>query len=61
VSASSGPRGTLNTWRLLAREPEIPDWSLAGLLARLSVQGYDVSQLRRVVQKPEQLGKLGFE
>lgn len=46
---------------ILAREPEIPEWSLAGLLARLSVQGYDVSKIRRVVQRPEQLGKSGFE
>jgi apolipoprotein D and lipocalin family protein len=49
-----------NAW-LLAREPEIPEWSYAGLLARLAAQGYDVSKLRRVVQKPEQVGKSGFE
>lgn len=46
---------------LLAREPEIPEWSLDGMLARLSLQGFDVSKLRRVVQRPEQVGKPGFE
>ena len=46
---------------VLAREPEIPEWSYAGLLARLTVQGYDVSELRRVVQKPIQVGQPGFE
>jgi apolipoprotein D and lipocalin family protein len=46
---------------LLAREPEIPEWSYAGMLARLTVQGYDVSKLRRVVQTPEQMGRPGFE
>ena len=46
---------------VLAREPVIPEWSYAGLLARLALQGYDVSRFRRVVQKPEQLGLPGFE
>jgi apolipoprotein D and lipocalin family protein len=46
---------------ILAREPVIPEWSYAGLLARLAVQGYDVSQFRRVPQKPEQVGRPGFE
>jgi apolipoprotein D and lipocalin family protein len=46
---------------ILAREPVIPEWSYAGLVARLAVQGYDVSKFRRVPQKPEQIGRPGFE
>lgn len=46
---------------ILAREPVIPEWSYAGLLARLAMQGYDVSVFRRVPQKPEQVGMPGFE
>jgi apolipoprotein D and lipocalin family protein len=46
---------------ILSREPEIAEWSYAGLVARLALQGYDVSRFRRVVQKPEQLGRPGFE
>jgi apolipoprotein D and lipocalin family protein len=46
---------------ILAREPVIPEWSYAGLLARLAMQGYDVSKFRRVAQKPEQVGRPGFE
>jgi apolipoprotein D and lipocalin family protein len=46
---------------ILARDPVIPEWSYAGLLARLAMQGYDVSLFRRVPQKPEQIGRPGFE
>lgn len=46
---------------VLAREPVIPEWHYAGLLARLAMQGYDVSRFRRVAQKPEQIGRPGFE
>lgn len=46
---------------ILAREPVIPEWSYAGLLARLALQGYDVAAFRRVPQKPEQVGRPGFE
>lgn len=46
---------------ILAREPEIPEWTYAGLLARVAMQGYDASRFRRVPQKPEQLGWPGFE
>lgn len=46
---------------VLAREPVIPEWSYAGLLARLALQGYDVSRFRRVVQVPGQVGLPGFE
>lgn len=46
---------------ILAREPVIPEWTYAGLLARMAMQGYDVSRFRRVPQKPEQLGQPGFE
>jgi len=46
---------------ILAREPVIPEWSYAGLLARFAMQGYDVSRVRRVPQIPEQMGRPGFE
>ena len=46
---------------ILAREPVIPEWTYAGLLARAALQGYDVSRFRRMPQKPEQLGQPGFE
>ena len=46
---------------ILAREPVIPEWSYAGLLARLALQGYDAAQFRRVPQTPEQIGRPGFE
>lgn len=46
---------------ILAREPVIPEWSYAGLLARLALQGYDVAAFRRVPQQPEQVGRPGFE
>jgi apolipoprotein D and lipocalin family protein len=46
---------------ILAREPVIPEWTYAGLLARAALQGYDVSRFRRVPQKPEQLGQPGYE
>lgn len=46
---------------ILARDAVIPEWSYAGLLARLAMQGYDVSRFRRVPQRPEQIGRPGFE
>lgn len=46
---------------VLARDPEIPEWSYAGLLTRLALQGYDVARLKRVRQKPEQTGWPGYE
>lgn len=46
---------------IFAREPNIPEWTYAGLLARLAVQHYDVSRLRRVPQTKEQIGLPGFE
>lgn len=53
--------GSGNGLWVLAREPEIAEWSYAGLLARLALRGYDVRQLRRMAQKPEQVGRPGFE
>lgn len=58
--AIAGVPARREAW-ILAREPVIPEWSYAGLLARLAVQGYDVSQFRRVPQKPEQIGRPGFQ
>jgi apolipoprotein D and lipocalin family protein len=46
---------------ILAREPDIPEWTYAGLLARLALQHYQVSRLRRVPQAKEQIGLPGFE
>ncbi len=46
---------------IFAREPDIPEWTYAGLLARLAEQHYDVSRLRRVPQTPEQVGQPGFQ
>ena len=53
--------GDANAVWVLAREPEIPEWSYAGLVARLGALGYDTTRIRRVVQKPEQAGRPGFE
>lgn len=39
---------------ILAREPVIPEWSYAGLLARLTLVGYDASRFGRIAQTPEQ-------
>lgn len=50
-----------DVWMILAREPQIPEWIYAGLLARLAARNYDVSRLRKVPQTPEQLGQPGFE
>lgn len=58
--AIAGVPARRTAW-ILAREPVIPEWSYAGLLARLAVQGYDVSRFRRVPQQPEQVGRPGFE
>lgn len=41
---------------ILAREPVIPEWAYAGLLARLALEGYDVSRFRRVPQTPGEVG-----
>ena len=57
--AIAGAPDRAEAW-ILAREPVIPDWIFAGLLARVAMQGYDVSQIHRVAQKPEQLGQPGY-
>lgn len=46
---------------IFAREPEIPEWTYAGLLARLADQHYDVTLLRKVPQTPGQIGQPGFQ
>jgi apolipoprotein D and lipocalin family protein len=58
--AIAGDPDGSSAW-VLAREPEIAEWSYAGLLARLALQGYDVSKFRRVPHKPEQVGRPGYE
>jgi apolipoprotein D and lipocalin family protein len=44
-----------------SRTPEISDAKYRELLGKFEQQGYDISQFRRVVQKPEQLGMPGFD
>jgi apolipoprotein D and lipocalin family protein len=44
-----------------ARSPDIDDATYHALLARLDAQGYDVSRLRRIPQRIEQLGLPGFQ
>lgn len=46
---------------IFAREPDMSDERYQQLLARLDAQGYDTSSLRRVPQKPEQIGAPGFQ
>ena len=58
--AIAGDADRSHAW-LLAREPEIAAWSYAGLLARLAMQGYDVSRLRRVPQRAGDAGRAAVE
>lgn len=58
--ALAGVPGLDAGW-MLARDPVIPEWRYAGLLARLAMQGYDVSRFRRVPQKPDHVGLPGYE
>ena len=46
---------------VFSRTPEISDAKYQEMLKIFEQQGYDVSKFRKVVQKPEQLGKPGFD
>ena len=46
---------------VFARTPVIDEATYQSLLGRLKDQGYDISQFRRIVQIPDQIGKPGFQ
>ncbi len=46
---------------IFARKPEMSDAKYRELLEKFDEQGYDTSLFRRVPQKPEQIGKPGFQ
>ena len=45
---------------IFARKPELSEAKYKELLQRFADQGYDTSKFRRVPQKPEELGRPGF-
>ncbi|WP_144156234.1 lipocalin family protein [Paraburkholderia sp. BCC1885] len=45
---------------ILSRDSNISDIAYASLLSRLRVMGFDTSRIKRVPQRPEQIGKPGF-
>jgi apolipoprotein D and lipocalin family protein len=46
---------------VLSREDTMDDATYQSLLGRFAAQGYDISQFRRVAQKPDQIGQPGFQ
>jgi len=46
---------------IFSREPEMSDEVYRSLLARLDAAGYDTAQLKRVPQRPDEIGKPEFE
>ena len=46
---------------IFARKPELTEEKYREMLARFEAQGFDSSKFRRVPQKPEEIGKPGFE
>ncbi len=46
---------------IFARSPEMSDAKYRELLQKFDAQGYDTSRFRRVPQKPEDLGKSGYQ
>jgi apolipoprotein D and lipocalin family protein len=46
---------------VLAREPDMDPATYQALLDRFAAQGYDISQFRRVPQRPDQVGQPGFQ
>ncbi|NBD96222.1 MAG: lipocalin [Gammaproteobacteria bacterium] len=46
---------------IMAREPALSDARYETLLDLLESRGFDASQLRKVPQRPEQVGKPGFQ
>ncbi|WP_376695763.1 lipocalin family protein [Wenzhouxiangella sp. EGI_FJ10305] len=46
---------------IMAREPELSDERYAALLDMLEARGFDASRLEKVPQRPDQVGKPGFQ
>lgn len=46
---------------VLAREAEVDDATYQALLAHLGEQGFDITRLRRVPQRPQDIGRMGDE
>jgi apolipoprotein D and lipocalin family protein len=46
---------------IFARKPTMSDEKYRELLGRFEAQGYDTSKFRRVPQKPDEIGKPGFD
>ena len=46
---------------IFSRKPEMSDARYQELLKRFADQGYDTSRFRRVPQKPDEIGKPGFD
>jgi apolipoprotein D and lipocalin family protein len=55
-----GHPGREYAW-VLARTPRIDDALYARLLARLDELGFDSSQMRRIAQQPDDVGRDGFQ
>ena len=45
---------------IFARKPELSEEKYQELLKRFEAEGYDISKFRRVPQRPEEMGKAGF-
>jgi apolipoprotein D and lipocalin family protein len=48
------------TW-IFARTPDISESDYRALVARLDAMGFDTARIRRVPQRPDQIGKPGFQ
>lgn len=46
---------------VLSRSPDMDDETYHRLLQRLGADGYDISLFRRVPQRPDQIGRAGFQ
>jgi apolipoprotein D and lipocalin family protein len=46
---------------IMAREPELPDDRYQALLELLEARGFDSSKLQKVPQRPDQVGRPGFQ
>jgi apolipoprotein D and lipocalin family protein len=45
---------------IYSRTPVVDDAAYAALLTHFAAEGYDTSRFRRIVQRPDQIGKPGF-
>ena len=59
-TALVGYPGAAYGW-IVARSPELPEAEYQALLARFGALGYDTAAFRKVPQKPEDIGKPGFQ